>query len=74
MEEFIDPGVNGALWKGQPDGLAQAIITLLQKPDELKQLGTTGQTKTHTKLPSTALPGSIRTTFAKADKPLLATI
>ena len=30
MEEFIDPGVNGALWKGQPDGLAQAIITLLQ--------------------------------------------
>ena len=39
MEELINPGVNGALWRGEPEGLAQAIVELLQKPDQLKRLG-----------------------------------
>ena len=39
MTELIKPGVNGALWQGQPESLAKAILTLLQSPDELKRLG-----------------------------------
>ena len=39
MEELIQPGVNGALWCGRPEGLAQAIIELLQTPNQLKHLG-----------------------------------
>ena len=39
MEELIKPGVNGALWRGDPESLAQAILTLLQKPDQLKAWG-----------------------------------
>lgn len=39
MEEMIQPGVNGALWRGQPESLAQAILTLLQTPDQLKRWG-----------------------------------
>ena len=39
MEELIQPGVNGALWRGQPESLAQAILTLLQTPDQLKRWG-----------------------------------
>ena len=31
MEELIKPGVNGALWQGQPENLAKAIQTLLEK-------------------------------------------
>ena len=38
MEELMS-GVNGALWRGEPEGLAQAIVELLQKPDQLKRLG-----------------------------------
>lgn len=39
MEELIKPGINGALWRGQPDSLAKAILTLLQTPDQLKLWG-----------------------------------
>ena len=40
MEELIQPGVNGALWRGgPPESLAKAILTLLQTPDQLKQWG-----------------------------------
>lgn len=39
MEELIKPGVNGALWRGEPESLAKAILTLLQTPDELKRWG-----------------------------------
>ena len=39
MEELIQPGVNGALWKGEPESLAQAILTLLQAPNQLKEWG-----------------------------------
>ena len=39
MEELIQPGVNGALWQGQPEDLANAIITLLRQPNELKKWG-----------------------------------
>lgn len=39
MEELIKPGVNGALWRGKPESLAKAILTLLDKPDTLKQWG-----------------------------------
>ena len=43
MEELIHPGINGALWRGQPEDLAKAILTLLQKPDQLKQWGAEAQ-------------------------------
>ena len=39
MEELIKPGVNGALWRGNPESLARAILTLLQTPDQLKLWG-----------------------------------
>ena len=39
MEELIKPGINGALWRGQPESLAKAILTLLQTPDQLKRWG-----------------------------------
>ena len=39
MEELIYPGVNGALWRGQPESLAQAILQLIQSPDKLKLWG-----------------------------------
>ena len=39
MEELIKPGTNGALWRGQPDTLGDAILSVLQKPDQLKQWG-----------------------------------
>ena len=45
MEELIKPGVNGALWRGHPDSLASAILTLLQKPEQLKQWGSQAQRK-----------------------------
>ena len=40
MEELIQPGINGALWRGGPESLTKAILTLLQTPDQLKQWGT----------------------------------
>ena len=43
MEELIKPGVNGALWHGEPESLAKAIVTLLQTPDELKRWGAQAQ-------------------------------
>ena len=39
MEELIKPGVNGALWRGHPESLAQAILKLLEGPDQLKLWG-----------------------------------
>ena len=39
MEELIRPGVNGALWRGQPASLATAILALLQKPEQLRHWG-----------------------------------
>ena len=39
MEELIKPGVNGALWRGQPESLGKAILKLLQTPDQLKLWG-----------------------------------
>ena len=39
MEELIKPGVNGALWRGSPESLAKAILTLLRTPDRLKHWG-----------------------------------
>ena len=39
MKELIKPGINGALWSGDPESLASAILTLLQKPDQLKLWG-----------------------------------
>ena len=43
MAELIQPGVNGALWHGQPESLAKAILTLLQTPDQLKKWGIQAQ-------------------------------
>ena len=45
MAELIQPGINGALWSGPPESLAKAILTLLEKPDQLKKWGTQAQQK-----------------------------
>ena len=39
MEELIQSGVNGALWRGDPASLGRAIAELLNKPKELQRLG-----------------------------------
>jgi glycosyltransferase involved in cell wall biosynthesis len=39
LEELIEPGVNGALWRGDPASLGQAISTLLQDPQQLQRWG-----------------------------------
>ena len=39
MEELIQPGVNGALWRGHPASLAEAIAQLLQQPQLLRRWG-----------------------------------
>ena len=39
MEELIQPGVNGALWRGTPESLAQAILELLNNRDQLRSWG-----------------------------------
>ena len=39
MEELIKPGINGALWRGSPESLAEAILTLIRTPDRLKHWG-----------------------------------
>ena len=33
MEELIKPGINGALWQGEPESLAKAIMIMLQNPE-----------------------------------------
>ena len=43
LEELIEPGVNGALWKGDPPSLGQAISQLLQHPDQLVRWGETSR-------------------------------
>ncbi|KZR84359.1 D-inositol 3-phosphate glycosyltransferase [Prochlorococcus marinus str. MIT 1342] len=44
MEELIQPGVNGALWRGDhPLSLAMAIVELLNQREQLKQWGKAGK-------------------------------
>ncbi len=44
MEELIQHGVNGALWRGDhPESLAMAIMELLQQQEQLKQWGEAGK-------------------------------
>ena len=59
MEELIRTGVNGALWRGSPESLAQAIPALLQKAIKLKAWGLQAKRPATTNLPSAALPKSI---------------
>lgn len=39
MEELIEPGVNGALWRGDPASLGRVIAELLNTPEQLRQWG-----------------------------------
>ena len=39
MKELIRPGLNGALWRGSPENLAEAILTLIKTPERLKRWG-----------------------------------
>ena len=39
MEELIEPGVNGALWRGDPPSLGRVIADLLNNPERLGQWG-----------------------------------
>ena len=39
MEELIEPGVNGALWRGDPTSLGRVIAELLNTPGQLQQWG-----------------------------------
>ena len=45
MEELVQPGINGALWRGKPESLAKAILTLLRNPNQLKTWGRQAQDK-----------------------------
>ena len=47
MKELIKPGINGALWRGQPEGLAKAILTLLETPDQLRAWGEQARQELH---------------------------
>ena len=47
MEELIEPGVNGALWRGNPESLSHAICKLLQSQDELKRWGLQAKQRLH---------------------------
>lgn len=39
MEELIKPGVNGALWRGDPSSLGRVIAELLNTPEQLRKWG-----------------------------------
>ena len=39
MKELIEPGVNGALWRGDPASLGCVIAELLNTPERLRQWG-----------------------------------
>ena len=39
MEELIKPGVNGALWRGDPASLGRVMADLLSNPEQLQQWG-----------------------------------
>lgn len=45
MEEFIEPGINGALWRGSPESLSQVMIDLLKSPERLIEWGQAGRKK-----------------------------
>lgn len=45
MEEFIEPGINGALWRGNPESLSQAMLDLLKTPERLLEWGQAGRKK-----------------------------
>ena len=39
MEELIEPGVNGALWRGDPESLGRVTAELLNTPERLRKWG-----------------------------------
>jgi glycosyltransferase involved in cell wall biosynthesis len=39
LKELIEPGVNGALWRGDPPSLGMAISQLLKDPERLMHWG-----------------------------------
>lgn len=43
LAELIKPGKNGALWAGQPEGLADAIVQLLEDSTRLQDWGATSR-------------------------------
>ena len=45
LRELIEPGINGALFRGSPVGLGQAIASLLDKPKMLIEWGEEGRAK-----------------------------
>jgi len=45
LRELIEPGVNGALWRGTPDGLGKGIAELLANPEQLKRWGETSRSR-----------------------------
>ena len=57
MEELIEPGVNGALWRGNPASLGRVIAELLEQSRTVTTVGRTSPGKTQTHIPTGALPG-----------------
>ena len=45
MEEFIEPGINGALWRGDPKSLGRAMLDLLNTQERLIEWGKAGRKK-----------------------------
>ena len=58
MEELIKPGVNGALWRGHPDSLAQRDPDTTAETRTAEAMGIASPTKTQTHLSAAALPRS----------------
>ena len=54
MEELIEPGVNGALWRGDPTSLGRGRRAV-EQPERLQQGEQAEATETH--LLARALPG-----------------
>ena len=44
MEELIQPGVNGELWRGDPVSLGKVMAELLSKPKQLGEWGENART------------------------------
>ena len=57
MEELIEPGVNGALWQGDPTSLGQGHGRAAEHPRTVARVGQTSPGTTETDLLAEALPG-----------------
>ena len=56
MEELIKPGINGALWRGQPESLAKGNLDASSNTRSTKEWGEQAKLKSPTHIPPATLP------------------